>query len=147
MLIPIVVTIALIILVILIYLIRKPTQSRICFVGPHCSGKTSAMLSLAGIPNKTVTTLADHQIVFKNKEILEIVPDDSTNDFIKKFRLSEGETYVFFVKNEEEFESFPDLSGFKIIFVLWQKEDEKTGKNLTYLDESKEKLAQLLSSL
>lgn len=147
MLIEILVTFLLVILVFLIYLARKPKQSKLYFVGPHSTGKTAAMLCLSGLESKTVTTLVDHKTLYKDKEITELVPYDDTNDFIKKFRLNEHDIFIFFVKNEQELESFPDLSNFKIKFVMWIKNDEKNNKNIVYLDESKENLINLMNSL
>lgn len=147
MLIPILVSILLILLVFLLFMARRPRQSVLYFTGPHSTGKTAAILCLLGIPNKTVTTLSDHRIFFKNKEIIEIVPDDNTNEFIKKFRLNKQDKFVFFVKNEQEFESFPDLSIFNISFVLWEKTEERNNKRLFYLNESREKLENLVKTL
>ena len=97
MLVEILITSLLVIFAILIYLIRKPNNSKIYFVGPHSTGKTESLLSLNNIESKTVTTLADHKIIFKNKEITELVPNDSTNEFEKKFRLNNQDTFVFFI--------------------------------------------------
>lgn len=123
----------------------KKSPKIIFFVGPHGTGKTLSMLNLLDLPNKTVTTTVNHKIIYKNKEIYELVPSDDITDFFRKFHITADDNFVFFVKNEEEIDTFPDCSPFQITFVIWKKVDKKSRKDLVYLDESKEKLKDFLA--
>lgn len=144
---PILIAIFCVIFAYVLFLLTKQKNSRICFVGPHSTGKTISLLSLLGAENKTVTTLVDHRIFYKNREIFEIVPNDKTNDFPEKYQLNSNDKFVFFVKNEEEVESFPDCSDFNITFVMWKKTEEKKRKDIVYLEESREKLKNLVLNI
>ena len=97
------------------------------------------------LPTSQRNVLAGKNI--KNKEITELVPNDSTNEFEKKFRLNNQDTFVFFIKNEQEYDSFPELSETKIKFVMWKKTNDKSHKNIIYLDESRDNLIKLINSL
>lgn len=123
--------------------IRKPNK-KIFFVGPHNTGKTTSILQLLGLSKSTVTTLSNHSIIYKGREITELVPDDETHDFLKKFSLNLDDTYIFFVKNEEEMNDFPDCTPFKVKFVMWKKVENKQRKDIIYLDETREKLIDLI---
>lgn len=131
----------------MVFLVTRPRAVRICFVGPHSTGKTASLLSLLGLDNKTVTTLASHKVIYNNKEIFEIVPDESSKDFAEKYQLNASDKFVFFVKNEEEMDSFPDCSAFDIVFVMWKRTDDKKRKDVVYLDESRERLKELVAKM
>ncbi|KAM0681356.1 hypothetical protein GINT2_000556 [Glugoides intestinalis] len=127
-----------------VFLATRKKSSKLFFVGPRSTGKTLALLSLIGLENKTVTTLSSHRIMYKNVEIFEVVPDDQVVDFAKKFGLNKDDKFIFFLKNLEELESFPDLKEFDITFVMWKKTAEAPRKNIIYLEESREKLRDLI---
>lgn len=147
MLVLVLVTILIIILVrFLIRSIKRPAP-RIYFVGPHGAGKTASILSLLGFSNNTVTTLSDHKVLYNGREIVELVPDDSTQDFLRKFHLNSDDRFVFFVKNEEEMDVFPDCSPFHVTFAMWKKTGSKPRGDLVYLEESREKLRDLVLKL
>lgn len=134
-------------IVVLTYIILKyfrKTKKRIYFVGPHGTGKTASILDLLGLSKSTVTTLSNHSIVYKGREITELVPDDDTHDFLKKFSLNTSDNYIFFIKNEEEVNEFPDCTPFKVKFVMWKKVENKLRKDIIYLDESRERLIDLI---
>lgn len=147
MILVIVVTILCLFMAYALFFLFSKKQTRICFVGPHATGKTQAMLSLLGIENKTVTTISNHRIIYKDIEIFELVPDDNVLDFTKKFHLDTENKFIFFVKNLEEIEAFPDCSLFNITFVLWKKTDIKKRKDVVYLEESRENLRDLIIKL
>lgn len=147
MLLQIIVSVFCVSICILLYSRFKRSHPKIFFIGPHGTGKTSSILSLLGLTNKTVTTLSNHRVIYKNREIIELVPDDETMDFMSKFHLNTSDTYVFFVKNEEEIDEFPDVSPFKIKFVLWKKMEVKNRKDLIYLEESSKNLRDLIVGL
>jgi len=137
---------ALLVIIIVSILVKglKRAPKPVYFVGPHGSGKTVSILSLQSLPNKTVTTTINHKIFYKNREIYELVPDDSAQDFFRKFHINPDGNYVFFVKNEEELDSFPDCSPYNITFVIWKKVETKSRKDLIYLDESPEQLKKVI---
>lgn len=147
MLIEFLITSLLLIFAIALCMFRTPKLSKIYFVGPHSTGKTEALLKIAGSDNKTVTTLVDHKVLFKGKELVELIPNDDTNDFIKKFRLNQHDAFIFFIKNEQELSSFPDLTNFKIKFAMWKKASDKTDQNVIYLDESRDNLLNLINKM
>lgn len=144
--IPILITICLVLLGYAVFFFTRPKTVRICFVGPHSTGKTVSLLSLLNLNNKTVTTLSNHRILYKNKEIFELIPDDSSEDFIRKFHINPEDKFVFFLKNEEELEAFPDCSPFDVTFVLWKKSEEKS-REVLYLQEDSDRLKELISKL
>lgn len=143
---PIIITIFLVAIAYAIFFFTRPKTVRICFVGPHSTGKTVSLLSLLDLNNKTVTTLSNHRILYKNKEIFELVPDESSEDFTRRFHINPDDKFVFFLKNEEELEAFPDCTPFDVTFVLWKKSEEKC-KDVLYLQESSDKLKELISKL
>lgn len=145
----ILVLLAVLVVVFVRYLVRnvKRPASKICFVGPHGTGKTVSILNLLGLSNRTVTTLADHKILYNGREIVELVPDNSTQDFLRKFHLTSDDKFVFFVKNEEEMDAFPDCSPFNVVFVMWKKTENRSRNDLVYLGESREKLRDLVLKL
>lgn len=141
------ITVLCVTLVYILFLATRKKNSKLFFVGPRSTGKTLALLSLLGLENKTVTTLSNHRIMYKNVEIFEVVPEDQAVDFAKKFRLNTEDKFIFFLKNMEELDSFPDLTEFDITFVMWKKTTEKAKKNVVYLEESREKLRDLIVKL
>lgn len=147
MLVPILVTVLIGVITLVIFLMRSSQAKQIFFVGPHSTGKTEAILALQGLSNSTVTTLASHKIILKDMEVYEIVPKDTEEAFIEKFGLNKEDSFVFFLKNAEEIEEFPDLSGIQVEFVIWKKNVNKNNKNVIYLEESKDNLIKLLRSI
>lgn len=120
---------------------RKP---KVKFIGPHCSGKTSAIFRLCGIDGSTVPTLGQHSYMYDGLEIVECPPSEAS-DFFIRFHIEPGSRHVFFVKNEEDLQHFPDLTGYNIVFVTWRRmEGSRGAKNQVCLDESADKLRQLV---
>lgn len=143
------VLVAILVIVLARLLVRARWQStaKIYFVGPHGSGKTVSILNLLGFSSETVTTLSDHRVLYNNKEIVELVPDGATQDFLRKFHINADDKFVFFVKNEEEMDAFPDCSPFNVTFVMWRKTESRSRSDLVYLEESREKLRDLVLKL
>lgn len=125
--------------------IRRRRHKKIYFIGPHCSGKTSSIVKLLNLPNNTVSTLCTHRTIVGNTEIIELVQNDLSKDFINKFHINGIDQFIFFVKNEEELDYFPNLDGFDVKFVKWLKSESKSRKNLIYLDEDPKRLRSLLN--
>lgn len=130
----------------IIFRLTRPKTTRICFVGPHSTGKTRALLSLLALTNSTVATLSNHKVLYKDKEVFEIVPNERKSDFAERYGLNASDKFVFFLKNEEEMETFPDCKDFNMTFVMWKKSD-KERKGVVYLDESRENLRNLVIKL
>lgn len=139
-----------ILVIVLAQVLAKGTwrqTAKIYFVGPHGTGKTVSILSLLGLSSETVTTLSDHKVLYNNREIVELIPDDTTQDFIRRFHLNSDDRFVFFVKNEEEMDAFSDCSPFNVTFVMWKKTESKSRSDLVYLEESQERLRDLVLRL
>ncbi len=138
--------IAILIVLITVFSIGKSSKrsKEVFFVGPHCSGKTEAIVAMLGLDISTVPSLISHSVIVDGVKITEIPQRNDKKEFIDKFRIEEKKQYVFFIKNEEEFENFPVLRDFNVKFVFWRKESRKTNKDIFYLDESPNKLKEFI---
>lgn len=125
-------------------------RKRVYFVGPHCSGKTESIASILALKNPTVPSLSPHTVVANGVEIVDTVQKNLSYDFINKFHINTVDTFLFFVKNEEEMGSFPDLEPFKVKFVMWRRPKNSSKErvsNLVYLEESPDKLVKLIDEI
>lgn len=129
-----------------LFWMRRSSHRHVCFVGPHASGKTTALLKLADLDNKTVTSLRNFTVRLKNVDISEIVPNESAIDFTTRFSINPFDRFIFFIKNEEEMKFFPDCSVFDITFVMWFKDTEsaRSEQDVIYLDENPDELKSLI---
>ncbi|KAI5152049.1 hypothetical protein ENBRE01_2529 [Enteropsectra breve] len=126
---------------------KSPRKQRFFFTGPRCSGKTEALVALLGMESKTVSSLQGHSTILPGGKILvtELIEDTHSTDFLARFHINDKEQFVYFIKNTEEIEDIPDLSGLKVKLVYWKKySGDYKSKRVHYLEESKDSLLNLL---
>lgn len=128
------------VLFILFKIIRKDPK-RICFVYWHNPDPLgSSFVSLL----KFFNSEKNRKLNSKSKEILELKVDSSIISNLIDHRISAKDILYIFIKNEQELELIPSLAPFKTKFLIWEKSTEKSCKNLIYIDESIEKLKQMI---
>ena len=128
------------------FLSRKHSRvSRVLFVGPRGSGKTEAIARLLNKPNETLPTLGTHKYRYNGVEIEEVPPVKSP-EFFHSFGFGVDARNIFFVRNIQEVQDYPDVDGLDVTYVLWKRQAPPAEKipNIVLLDESSAKLAALL---
>jgi len=131
-------------IIILIIAVRPRRNTKVYFIGPRSSGKTSAIIKLMGSECKTVPTISTHSIVLGNRTIIELPENRNSQNFQIRYGIVPGEKYIFFMREEDE--EVPKQPGMKIQFVKWrgQANETKGDDDVVYLEESVDRLKQLL---
>lgn len=135
-------------LLLLVYYRRRQKCSRTCLIIYPSTDSAKSPSSFKNLFKVRSNINSNYSLCNGNvkKEIIEITMNKNISDALINYKLDCRDTLFIFIKNQKQAELFPNLAPFKATLLFWEKTESKICKNLVYLEESIEKLRDLIFS-
>lgn len=134
-------------LVIFIILLRKKKKKRnVVFVGPRGTGKTRSLFKICrDLDVKTVPTIRDYSLEYKNIKIYEKTPKPF-KDLRLRYNIEDKQfRYFFFINSVDDIHKF---NGFDVKFVYFGKKEDfleqEATKHVVFIDNNPKKLEKFI---